>query len=123
MKVSPESRPRDVITEWNAATNRAKIGADVPDTMTFLNGQAVKTTGDWQVRQEEIKRLWCDYFIGHFPKEAPALLSAKGVKEEETEDGSSRRRIALTFDTPDKRSFEIALWEPAASNINPNRCY
>ena len=117
MKVSPESRPRDVITEWNAATNRTKIGADVPDTMTFLNGQAVKTTGDWQVRQEEIKRLWCDYFIGHFPKEVPALLSAKGVKEEETKDGSSRRRIALTFDTPDKRSFEIALWEPAASDI------
>jgi len=119
MKVSPDSRRRDVITEWNAATNRAKIGADVPDTMAFLNGRVVKTMDDWQARQEEIKRFWCDYFIGHFPTKVPALLSAKGVKEEEAKDGSFRRRIVLTFDTPNKKSFEIALWEPATSDITP----
>ena len=119
MKVSPDSRRRNVITEWNAATNRAKIGADVPDTMAFLNGRVVKTMDDWQARQEEIKRFWCDYFIGHFPTKVPALLSAKGVKEEEAKDGSFRRRIVLTFDTPNKKSFEIALWEPATSDITP----
>src|SRR5210317_294398 len=89
--------------------------ADIPDAMTFLNGEQVKTIDDLKARQAEIKKLWCDYVIGHFPKEVPKLLSAKVVKNEKFGDGSSRKRILLTFDTPNKKSFEIAVWEPQSS--------
>ncbi|MDB4583367.1 alpha/beta hydrolase [Draconibacterium sp.] len=100
---------------WSAQA-QFYTNADVPDAMTFLNGEAVKTIDDLKVRQAEIKKLWCDYVIGHFPKEVPKLLSAEVVKNEKFEDGSTRQRIVLTFDTPNKKSFEIAVWEPESSN-------
>ncbi len=87
--------------------------ADFPDAMTFLDGRKVKTATDFQKRKKEIKDLWCNYYIGHFPKEVPALLSAKLNGQEKKEDGSWRKRIQLTFDTPHKKSFEIEVWIPA----------
>ena len=110
MKVSPASRRRDVVTDWHTRTYRA----DLPDAMTFLDGRKVKTAHAWEARKAEIKRLWCDTFIGHTPKEIPALLSAEVVKTKEPRDGSTRQRIVLTFDTPNKKSFEIEMWEPKA---------
>ena len=53
------------------------VSADLPDAMTFLDGRKVETLADWQDRKKEIQRLWCDYFIGHYPKEVPSLLSAR----------------------------------------------
>lgn len=88
--------------------------ADIPDAMTFLNGEEVKTTDSWKARKAEIKELWCDYFIGHYPKQVPALLSANVVRTKKLGDGSVRDRVALTFDTPNKRSFEIEVWKPAS---------
>ena len=86
--------------------------ADLPDAMTFLDGSKVKTKADWEKRKKEIKKLWGDYFIGHFPNTVPELLSAEVVKTEEKDDGTTRKRIDLTFDTPNKKSFEIEVWEP-----------
>lgn len=86
--------------------------ADLPDAMTFLDGSKVKTKADWEKRKKEIKNLWCDYFIGHFPKEVPEILSAEIVKTEKKDDGTIRKRIVLTFNTPNKKSFEIEVWEP-----------
>lgn len=80
--------------------------------MTFLDGRDVKTANDWDSRKTEIRKLWCDYLIGHYPKETPVLLSAKVVKTENAGDGSTRKRIVLTFDTPNRESFEIEVWEP-----------
>lgn len=88
--------------------------ADLPDAMTFLDGSKVQTEADWERRKTEIKKLWCDYFVGHYPKEAPTLLSAEVIKTENAADGSTRKRIVLTFDTPNKKSFEIEVWEPNA---------
>ncbi|SDL35103.1 alpha/beta hydrolase family protein [Kriegella aquimaris] len=90
--------------------------ADLPDAMTFLNGKKVKSVNDFLKRKEEIRNLWCDYYIGHFPKEVPKLLSAEVIKTVKHEDGSTRKRIVLTFDTPNKKSFEIAVWEPNTIN-------
>jgi pimeloyl-ACP methyl ester carboxylesterase len=90
--------------------------ADLPDAMTFLDGRVVKTTEDWKARKAEIKKLWCDYFIGHYPKEVPALLSAEVVKTKTPTDGSTRKRVVLTFDTPNKKSFEIEVWEPKSDD-------
>jgi len=92
--------------------------ADLPDAMTFLAGKKVTSMNEFQKRKEEILNLWCDYYIGHFPKEAPALLSAKVIKTVKHEDGSTRKRIVLTFDTPNKKSFEIAVWEPKMTGEN-----
>jgi hypothetical protein len=39
--------------------------ADIPDVMTFLNGSKVNIVDDFKARQEEIKKLWCAYVIGH----------------------------------------------------------
>ena len=95
----------------------ASVAPDIPDTMTFLNGQPVNTKSDWESRRREIGTLWCDYFIGHSPKETPKLLSAKVGQAANTTDGSYRRRIILTFDTPNQKSFEIDLWEPKSSDV------
>lgn len=92
---------------------QAYRNADLPDAITFLNGNQVKTAADFQKRKKEIKELWCKYYIGHFPDKVPALLSAKLIRQFKKEDGSIRKRIELTFDTPHKKSFEIEVWEPA----------
>lgn len=86
--------------------------ADLPDALTFLDGSKVKTNADWEQRKKEIKNLWCEYFIGDYPKEVPNLLFARVVKTEAKEDGTTRKRVILTFDTPNKKSFEIEVWEP-----------
>ena len=88
------------------------VSADLPDAMTFLDGRKVETLADWQDRKKEIQRLWCDYFIGHYPKEVPSLLSARVVRRVDTNDGSVRQRIRLEWDTPNRKSFEIELWTP-----------
>jgi len=107
-----------VLFSWCARAQNY-CSADLPDAMTFLNGKKVKTTDDFKARQAEIKKLWCDYVIGHFPKEVPELLSAEVLKTEKPEDGSTRHRILLTFDTPNKKSFEIAVWEPGSPDGIP----
>ena len=94
--------------------------ADLPDSMTFLDGRPVKTTDDWKKRKAEIKKLWCDYFIGHYPDQVPALLSAEVVRTCDGANDSIRKRIVLTFDTPNKKSFEIEIWEPKQSNTTPS---
>jgi hypothetical protein len=91
--------------------------ADVPDAMTFINGSKVKSDVDWEKRKKEIKKMWYDYFIGHYPKEVPKLVSAEIITTEKRVDGSTRKRVVLTFDTPNKKSFEIEIWEP---NTNGN---
>jgi pimeloyl-ACP methyl ester carboxylesterase len=86
--------------------------SDLPDAMTFLDGRKVESLSDFKERKKEVKDLWCQYYIGYFPKIIPDLLSAKIVSEEKKEDGSTIRRINLTFDTPKKKSFEIEVWLP-----------
>ncbi len=87
--------------------------ADLPDAMTFLNGDKVKTKADFEKRKAEIKDLWCKYYIGYFPKKVPALLNAEVISERKNEDEAVIIKVNLTFDTPRKRSFEIEVWEPA----------
>lgn len=104
LKVTPEEREKDIINTYK--------NADLPDAMTFLDGRKVETQADWDKRKKEIKQLWCEYYIGHYPKNAPELLSAQVTKTRKQKDGSTRKRIMLTFDTPNKKRFEIEVWEP-----------
>jgi len=86
--------------------------ADLPDAMTFLDGQQVETLDDWKARKAQIKKLWCDVYLGHFPAQIPALVAAEKISKEIGPDGSLRTRVLLTFDTPNKKSFEIEVWQP-----------
>ena len=90
--------------------------ADLPDAMTFLDGRPVKSADDWEARKTEIKKLWCDCYLGHYPKQPPSLISSKVVRTVTPADGSTRTRVVLTFDTPNKKSFEIEVWEPKPAN-------
>ena len=50
--------------------------ADFPPVLEFLDGRPVKTKEDWVERRAEIKKLWCDTYLGHFPEAPPKLLEA-----------------------------------------------
>jgi len=80
--------------------------AELPPLMEFLDSTPVRTMEDFQRRKQEIRRLFCQYFIGSFPEEVPAIVAAEILQEQRNEDGSKRRRVKLTFDTPNKSSFE-----------------
>lgn len=91
---------------------QAYTNSDLPDALTFLDGTKVKTSADWDKRKKEIHDLWCRYFIGHYPEEVPPLLSAEILDKTLTEMGTLQKRIKLTFDTSNKKSFEIEVWLP-----------
>lgn len=93
--------------------------ADLPDALTFLDGTKVQTIADWQKRKAEIKSLWCRTIIGEFPDVPPKVISKDMVESVIHEDGTVRKRIRLTFDTPHKASFEIALWFPVKRGKYP----
>jgi hypothetical protein len=69
--------------------------ADLPDALTFLDGSKVKTKSDWQRRKKKIKNLWCEYFIGYYPKNAPKLISANVIETSKQKDGITKKRIFL----------------------------
>ena len=88
------------------------VRADLPPLMEFLDGTPVRTREDLQRRKEEIRRLFCRYFIGEFPEQVPAVIAAEVLEERRGDDGSTRRRVKLTFDTPKRASFEMWVWIP-----------
>ena len=95
------------------------LRADLPPLMEFLDGTPVRTMDDFERRKEEIRTLFCRYFIGSFPKEAPAIVSEEILEELHKEDGSTRRRVKLTFDTKNKASFEMWVWIPKGKGPFP----
>jgi len=88
--------------------------ADLPPLLEFADGTKVRARADWPRRKEQIRRLMCEVFTGSCPKAAPAILEADVLEEHKKEDGSTRRRIKLTFDTRHKASFEMWVWSPKA---------
>jgi dienelactone hydrolase len=52
-----------------------------------------------------------EYFTGSLPATVPAILEAKVIEKKQV-NGSERRRIRLTLDTPKRFSFEIRVWIP-----------
>jgi len=87
---------------------------ELPDALVFFDGRPVATRADWAARKAEIRERFCDVYLGHFPETPPKLLSADVVRAIDAGDGSTRERVRLTFDTPNRQSFEIEVWRPAA---------
>jgi hypothetical protein len=95
------------------------VGADLPPLMEFLDGTPVRTMEDLDRRKDEIRRLFCQVFIGSFPEEVPAIVGVEILQQQKKEDGSTRRRVKLTFDTPHKASFEMWVWMPKGDGPFP----
>lgn len=93
--------------------------ADLPELMKFLDGSPVRTVADLERRKQEIRQLWCQYYVGSYPETVPVLLQAQVLEQRQESDGSTRRRIKLTFDTPNKASFEMQVWTPPNSGPRP----
>ncbi|SVC94945.1 uncharacterized protein METZ01_LOCUS347799, partial [marine metagenome] len=96
-----------------------RASADLPPLLQFNDGSRVKTGADLERRKREVATLLQRYFIGTFPDKVPALLSAKVLDERRAQDGSLRRRVQLTFDTPKKASFEVRVWVPKGEGPFP----
>lgn len=94
------------------AQQSAYRSADLPPVLQFLNGQPVDDGRDWQRRREEIRRLWCDTYLGDFPVVTPPLLKSRVVGESRGTGAWSVREVELTFETPKQASFRIRLWLP-----------
>ena len=91
----------------------------LPPLLEFLDGIPVQNLKDWISRREEIRRFICQYFIGAFPTTVPAIIDAKVLNEIKRDDGSTRRRVKLTFDTENKASFEMWIWIPKGEGPFP----
>ncbi|MFP6692240.1 MAG: alpha/beta hydrolase [Pirellulales bacterium] len=100
-------------------TGGFQANADLPPLLEFRSGRIVQTRADWSLRKKQIADLLQQYFIGSFPETVPALRSAKILGERRAADGSLRRRVLLTFDTPSKASFEIRVWIPKGEGPHP----
>ena len=60
-----------------------------------------------------------EHFIGSYPEQTPAILSAEVTASKTHEDGSVRRRIRVILDTPKRVAFEMALWVPQGDGPFP----
>lgn len=92
---------------------------ELPPLLEFLDGRKVVSPKDWEERREEIRDLMIKYFIGNFPKKTPQLTNSEIISDEYKNDGSRRLRIKTTWTTPNRASFEFALWVPKGKGPYP----
>ena len=98
--------------DWSAAN-------DLPPLLEFQDGQKVETQEDWRKRKAEIRSLLLTHFVGAFPEEVPGVIKSEVISDQTQPDGSKRKRIRLTFDTPNQTSFEMAVWTPPGEGPFP----
>ena len=111
-----------LLLNWHgisAGQGRGYAGADLPALLQFSDGRLVQTAADWPRRQAEIRQLMTETFTGTFPAQPPRLLDAEIVREVLAEDGSTQRRVKLTFDTRNRAALEICLWLPPGQGPFP----
>lgn len=83
----------------------------LPDPFTFLDGSPVShTEGDWERRREEIKELFQQYVLGHFPPKPE--IGRTELLEETAGDGYVSRTVRLSFGPEDKGSVRVSLTIP-----------
>jgi dienelactone hydrolase len=92
---------------------------DLPQLMEFVDGRKVTTPADWKERRAEIRSLLTKHFVGSFPTETPQIAKTEIVSNETHKDGTLRRRIRVTLTTPNRVSFEMAVWSPPGEGPFP----
>jgi len=108
-----------VCVEESGVVKSLRPRADLPPLLEFANGRRVESPEDWDERRVEIRELLETYFVGTWPREKPALSSSRVLGEKRAEDGSIRRRVELTFDTPKRCSFEVTVLVPSGDGPFP----
>ncbi len=93
--------------------------ADLPSLLTKNDGTVVTTPAEWDSRRAELLDLMCDTFTGSFPTQIPAIIGTQVLSETHPADGSTRRNVRLTFDTPNHASFDMWVWSPAGDEPSP----
>jgi len=91
----------------------------LPPLLRFEDGRPVRTRKDLAERQAEIRALMTRHYIGRFPAKTPGLLAARVTARTHPADGSTRQRVRLTFDTPNRIGFEIRVWTPKRRGPHP----
>ena len=92
---------------------------DLPSLLTMLDGTAVTTPQQWEARRAELLGQVCDTFIGSFPTEIPGIVGTQVLSETHPGDGSTRKNVRLTFDTPGQASFDMWVWVPEGDGPHP----
>jgi len=87
--------------------------------LEFYNGDPVRDLTDWERRKKEVRRLMCETFIGSFPDSVPAIVQVEVLEKQTKEDGSTRSRVRLVFDTKNRASFETWVWTPRGDGPFP----
>jgi dienelactone hydrolase len=94
--------------------------ADLPPLLEFADGSPVRTADQWPQRREQLRRLLMQYFTGRPPEAVPAVVASEVLETRTAEhDSSTRQRIRVTLDTPNRRSFEMWLWLPPGTGPFP----
>lgn len=101
-----------LLVNTHAQQAPVRSSADLPSLLHFNDQTPVKSTHDWPRRREEIRSMMLQYFTGSLPSSVLAIIYSKLIEENTHSDGSSRRRILLTLDTPNQFAFEIHVWVP-----------
>ena len=106
-------------SQTNPALCESKARAALPSLLEFVDGRKVDSIAAWPERREEIRAMMVEHFIGSYPEQTPAILSAEVTASKIHEDGSLRRRIRVVLDTPKRVAFEMALWAPSGAGPFP----
>jgi len=93
--------------------------ADLPPLLRSAAGTWVRAPAQWPARRAEIAELMCRHFIGSFPPAVPRLVAAEVRQEVILPDGSTRRRVELTFATPEPLVLPTTVWVPRGTGPFP----
>tara|TARA_B100000029_G_scaffold223495_1_gene221477 strand:+ start:102 stop:2246 length:2145 start_codon:yes stop_codon:yes gene_type:complete len=93
--------------------------AKLPALLEFIDGRRVGSVSEWPERREEIRALMVKYFVGSYPVITPQILSTEITSKEAYPDNTVRHRVRIVLDTPNRVSFEMALWVPEGKGPFP----
>lgn len=102
-----------VTSQSQGPINRSS--ADLPALLVFDDRTPVESKRAWPRRRNEIRNLMLEHFTGFPPSDTPVILNSKITGSRIHADGSTRRRISLTLNTPNKFTFEIHVWIPSGN--------
>jgi hypothetical protein len=88
---------------------------EMPDPLTFRNGDKVASPEQWKRRREEMKALLEEYEYGHMPP-APGNVKGREATSKALPDGKTNyRMVHLTFGPGEKLGFDLGIFSPMSA--------
>jgi len=90
----------------------------LPDPLTFENGQQLKSSDQWNTRRTEIQNLFAQHMYGTFPMENVELTFNVNEENNQALDGKAiRRQVEIILSRQGKTSsFNLLIYLPAKSS-------